>query len=324
MASSQSLVNSKSAGITRILFATRTSVPADVPKKRLTSTAAPDCQCSIARFPQCGIWAHYSPDSSTGPPRKERFYYAGLPPFAPTRAEKRGRKKSRVAKDCPERPEKMNKATPPFMRDLTEPSRTTKSKGVYGRQRSREYPRGSGRFRRELVERSSSNGRNRECGRLRALFANIRAGLDLSSYLSSCLAQCMSFRDARRSQDRYRGGGGIAMESGRRETLSDPACFVSSSRIRALMISEHLAKTRRPNRREDGPRRSPAPDHGAAGCNLPPSRTMATRLASPVASSVSTKRPDRVAAPRAGVRRPLDMPVTRRRKGSSFSIPITE
>lgn len=114
------------------------------------------------------------------------------------------------------------------------------------------------------------------------------------------------------------------MESGRRETLSDPACFVSPSRIRALMISEHLAKTRQPNRREDGLRRSPAPDHGAAGCSLPPSRTMATRLASPVASSVSTKRPDRVAAPRAGVRRPLDMPVTRRRKGSSFSIPITE
>ena len=53
-------------------------------------------------------------------------------------------------------------------------------------------------------------------------------------------------------------------------------------------------------------------------------RIIRMALALPVASSVSTKTPDSVASPSAGVKRSFVMPVMKRRIGSVFSIPMTE
>jgi hypothetical protein len=63
---------------------------------------------------------------------------------------------------------------------------------------------------------------------------------------------------------------------------------------------------------------------GTARSSRPPSRTGAIRSASPVASSVSTATPLIVATPLAGSNLPDEMPVVKRRSGSSFYMPITE
>ena len=77
----------------------------------------------------------------------------------------------------------------------------------------------------------------------------------------------------------------------------------------------------RMNRRQ---MRAQAQNPGVAGSSLPPTRTGATRSASPVASSVSTATPLSVATPAAGSKRPDGMPVVKRRSGSSFCMPMTE
>jgi len=59
------------------------------------------------------------------------------------------------------------------------------------------------------------------------------------------------------------------------------------------------------------------------GLKHPPKRTISAETARPVRSSVSKLNPQSVAAPVAGTNRPLLMPVTKRRRGSSLSIPIT-
>lgn len=63
---------------------------------------------------------------------------------------------------------------------------------------------------------------------------------------------------------------------------------------------------------------------GTDACNAPPSRTIFTLTDLPVLSSVSTYRPDSVTAPSAGLNRPPDIPVMKRRIGSALSIPMIE
>src|SRR5690606_7967713 len=63
---------------------------------------------------------------------------------------------------------------------------------------------------------------------------------------------------------------------------------------------------------------------GVTGSRTPPSRSGPTFVASPVLSSISTARPDRVAGPSAGSNRFFGMRVRNRLIGSSMSIPRTE
>src|SRR5260370_20133207 len=68
----------------------------------------------------------------------------------------------------------------------------------------------------------------------------------------------------------------------------------------------------------------PTQNPGSVGSSLPPIRAGAIPFASPAASSVSTATPLSVAAPCAGSKRPDGMPVTKRRSGSSFCMPMIE
>jgi len=75
-------------------------------------------------------------------------------------------------------------------------------------------------------------------------------------------------------------------------------------------------------RRENASHPALSQNRGSVGSSLPPMRTGAIRNASPVASSVSTATPLRVAVPFAGSNRPDGMPETQRRSGSSFCMPM--
>ena len=68
----------------------------------------------------------------------------------------------------------------------------------------------------------------------------------------------------------------------------------------------------------------PIQNPGSAGSSLPPLRTGAIFCANPVASSVSTATPLRVAVPCAGSNRPEGMPDVKRRSGYSFCMPMIE
>ena len=59
-------------------------------------------------------------------------FYAGLEPFEPARAGKRGPKKRRIAENFLRRLMKRNKETLPFLHDLSVPSRTTRPNGIFG------------------------------------------------------------------------------------------------------------------------------------------------------------------------------------------------